>query len=99
MKLIKFALFLIPVVLFSCRQVAKNSSSADTDTGKHSISDNGVKIAYTDTGKSDTTLLFVHGWCLNKRFWANQAKYFGKRYRVVAIDLPGFGESGRNRTD
>lgn len=99
MKLLKFALLSIPVILFSCNHQIKNTSSADTTITKHPASDNGVKIAYTDTGKSDTTLLFVHGWCLDKNVWANQVNFFGKKYRVVAIDLPGFGESGKNRTD
>jgi pimeloyl-ACP methyl ester carboxylesterase len=62
------------------------------------ISDNGVNIAYTDTGKGDTALLLVHGWGLNKGYWTSQVNYFSKRFRVIAIDLPGFGESGKNRT-
>lgn len=61
------------------------------------ITDKGVNIAYTDNGKGDTTLLFVHGWCINKTYWASQVKYFGDKYRIVTVDLPGFGESGKNR--
>jgi pimeloyl-ACP methyl ester carboxylesterase len=61
------------------------------------IIDKGVNIAYTDNGKGDTTLLFVHGWCINKTYWTSQVKYFGDKYRVVTVDLPGFGESGKNR--
>lgn len=63
------------------------------------VNNQGVDIAYTDTGKGDTTLLFVHGWCLNKGYWSNQVDFFKDRYRVVTVDLPGFGESGKNRTD
>ncbi|MDB4902372.1 MAG: Pimeloyl-ACP methyl ester carboxylesterase [Mucilaginibacter sp.] len=63
------------------------------------ITDKGVNIAYTDNGKGDTTLLFVHGWCINKTYWTNQVKYFGDKYRVVTVDLPGFGESGKNRNE
>lgn len=63
------------------------------------VDDQGVKIAYTDAGHGDTTLVFVHGWCLNRGYWSNQQDYFKNRYRVVAIDLPGFGESGKDRTD
>jgi len=62
------------------------------------ISDQGVGIAYNDSGKGDTTLLFVHGWGINRSYWSNQARLFSKKYRVVTIDLPGFGESGKNRT-
>jgi pimeloyl-ACP methyl ester carboxylesterase len=61
------------------------------------IHNNGVNIAFTDTGTNDTTLLFVHGWAINKSYWSNQVTYFGKHYRVVTIDLPGFGKSGKNR--
>jgi pimeloyl-ACP methyl ester carboxylesterase len=62
------------------------------------IKNNSVNIAYIDTHKGDTTLLFVHGWCINKGYWSNQLAYFSKRYRVVTIDLPGFGQSGKNRS-
>src|ERR1700709_1870931 len=61
------------------------------------ISDQGVNIAYTDNGEGDTTLLFVHGWCINKTYWTEQSAFFSKKYRVVTIDLPGFGQSGKNR--
>jgi pimeloyl-ACP methyl ester carboxylesterase len=83
------ALILLVSVQFSCSQ----------KPAKHAvkISDNGVNIAYTDSGKGDTTLLFVHGWCINKGYWLNQVKYFSKKYRVVTVDLPGFGASGKNR--
>lgn len=69
----------------------------DANTTHPTIHNKGVNIAYTDTGNNDTTLLFVHGWAINKGYWADQVKYFGKRYRVVAMDLPGFGASGKNR--
>jgi pimeloyl-ACP methyl ester carboxylesterase len=82
-------------VIVSCNNTSQSSA---TNTGaKIAVHNDGVNIAYTDTGRNDTTLLFVHGWCINKSYWANQAAYFGKRYRVVAIDLPGFGQSGKNR--
>jgi len=90
-----FAGIVLSGVVVSC---TNSSQSSATNTGaKIAVHNDGVNIAYTDTGKNDTTLLFVHGWCINKSYWANQAAYFGKRYRVVAIDLPGFGQSGKNR--
>jgi pimeloyl-ACP methyl ester carboxylesterase len=63
------------------------------------VNDQGVKISYTDSRIGDTTLLFVHGWCINKSYWSNQVAYFSKKHRVVAFDMPGFGDSGKNRTD
>lgn len=58
-----------------------------------------TEIAYIQAGKGDTTLLFLHGWCINKEYWKNQIDHFSKKYTVVAIDLPGFGNSGKNFTD
>lgn len=55
----------------------------------------GSRIAYTDSGKGDTTLLFVHGWGINRGYWDGQVHFFKDKYRVVSIDLPGYGESGR----
>jgi len=43
--------------------------------------------------------LFIHGWGINKTYWQDQVDYFAGKYRVVTMDLPGFGESGKNRTD
>src|SRR5689334_13418767 len=60
----------------------------------------GETIAYDACGKGDTTLLFLHGWCINKDYWSPQRSAFCSRYKVVAIDLPGFGLSpGKNRSD
>jgi len=63
------------------------------------VNDRGVKISFTDSKIGDTTLLFVHGWCINKSYWNNQVNYFSSKYRVVTFDMPGFGQSGKNRTD
>jgi pimeloyl-ACP methyl ester carboxylesterase len=60
---------------------------------------NDVDIAYDECGKSDTTLLFVHGWCISKEYWYEQSKYFCDKYKVVTLDLPGFGKSGKNRAN
>ncbi|MHB8208411.1 alpha/beta fold hydrolase [Mucilaginibacter sp.] len=82
------SLFLILLLMFSCKHAAITE-----------INDQGVNISYTDTGSGDTTLLFVHGWCINKGYWSNQVAYFNKKYRVITFDMPGFGASGKNRTD
>jgi pimeloyl-ACP methyl ester carboxylesterase len=89
------SVFILSVLLFSCISKPKDST---TNNNPIKISDQGVNIAYSDSGKGDTTLLFVHGWGINRSYWSNQVKYFGKKYRVVTIDLPGFGQSGKNRT-
>ena len=81
------SLFIL-MLIFSCNNAAITV-----------VNDQGVNISYTDTGSGDTTLLFVHGWCINKGYWSNQVAYFNKKYRVVTFDMPGFGVSGKNRAD
>ena len=60
-------------------------------------SDDGVSIRYDLRGDSETTLIFVHGWCCDRQIWSRQADHLAARYRVVCLDLAGHGESGRDR--
>ncbi len=87
-------LFLPAAVFFllSCQSTQRKANTSEVER-------NGAKISYTSCGKGDTTLLFVHGWGISKEYWKAQMKHFCGRYRVVAIDLPGFGQSGKDRTD
>src|SRR5262245_51392719 len=57
----------------------------------------GLSIAYDVRGKGDTALVFLHGWCGDREAWRFQLDAFAGDYRVVAIDLGGHGESGKNR--
>lgn len=62
------------------------------------IRDNQVEINYFHQGQGDTTLLFLHGWCIDAMYWKNQVDFFSEEYSVYAIDLPGFGKSKAKRT-
>jgi len=62
------------------------------------IERDNIKIAYNLTGKGDITLLFVHGSFINMNYWSAQIDYFKQQYKVLAIDLPGHGMSGKNST-
>ena len=49
-------------------------------------------IYYTDQGSGEP-LLFVHGFLENSSMWTDIATEFSKNFRVVSVDLPGFGKS------
>src|SRR5262245_12251496 len=49
-------------------------------------------LSCVDKGKG-RAIVFVHAFPLNNSMWESQIKYFGKRYRVVAPDVQGFGGS------
>lgn len=89
------AMFLCAVAA-SCLNLDK---AGETAAAHQPILNKGVNIEYTDSEKGDTTLLFVHGWGINHTYWDSQVAYFKSHYRVVTIDLPGFGQSGKNRSD
>jgi pimeloyl-ACP methyl ester carboxylesterase len=97
MKSVCTAFLLIFCTIFLACNNSSDNKKQKAANAKINIVSNNVRIDYTDTGKGDTTLLFVHGWCINKTYWADQVAHFGKRYRVVTIDLPGYGLSGKNR--
>jgi pimeloyl-ACP methyl ester carboxylesterase len=56
-----------------------------------------VPIAYEVRGQGPTTLVFVHGWSCDRKYWRNQINAFQGEYRVVAVDLAGHGASGTGR--
>ena len=80
---------------FSCNNADTNTKTVVTE--KIKIANQGVNVDYDDSKIGDTTLLFIHGWAIDKTYWENQVIFFAKKYRVVTIDLPGFGKSGKNR--
>ena len=61
------------------------------------ISSDGVKISFDIQGEGNPALVFVHGWSNNRSIWDAQVAHFSQKYKVIAVDLPGFGESGNNR--
>jgi pimeloyl-ACP methyl ester carboxylesterase len=52
----------------------------------------GVHMVYLEGGQGPA-LLLVHGFGADKDNWTRVAKYLTPHYRVIAPDLPGFGES------
>jgi pimeloyl-ACP methyl ester carboxylesterase/predicted enzyme related to lactoylglutathione lyase len=58
----------------------------------------GVPISYEVHGSGEPTLVFVHGWCCDARYWRAQVPYFSKTHRVVTLDLAGHGHSGAGRS-
>jgi pimeloyl-ACP methyl ester carboxylesterase len=50
------------------------------------------KIFYTDTGKG-RTLVMLHGFLGSHEIWSEFTKVLSKKFRVIAIDLPGHGET------
>ncbi|MDR3763435.1 MAG: alpha/beta fold hydrolase [Acidobacteriota bacterium] len=61
---------------------------------RYELSAGDVRIAYYERG-SGTPLVLVHGMFGDWRDWAPVLEPLAESFRVIALDLPGFGESRR----
>jgi len=61
----------------------------------HVVEVDGVNIHYKDTGPQDApVLLLLHGFGSSLQTWDVWATELERRYRVIRLDLPGFGLTG-----
>lgn len=73
------------------------ASGCTNETGESITAADGVEIRFDRQGDGGPALIFVHGWGNNRSVWDAQVVHFSRKYEVVNVDLPGFGESGNNR--
>lgn len=52
----------------------------------------GKKIAFIDRGEGPC-LVLLHGFTESSNIWKQYLRHLSKQFRVVAVDLPGFGKS------
>lgn len=64
---------------------------------KTCLAADGVNLVYSACGAGEPSLVFVHGGLADRTFWHGQLAAFGGQHRVIALDLPGHGESGAIR--
>jgi pimeloyl-ACP methyl ester carboxylesterase len=78
--------FALAVLSMACQN---NQKSEKTEK----ITESKPNLYYTQSGKGDITLIFVHGWGINGSYWDNQVKFFQDKYQVLTLDLPAHGKS------
>ena len=54
---------------------------------------NGVNLYYHETGNGDETIVFSHGYLMSHKMFSDQIDLLSERYRVIAFDHRGHGES------
>jgi pimeloyl-ACP methyl ester carboxylesterase len=91
----------LPPALLACLiSLLLATPAAAQDAGvRHAtaLAPDGVEIAYTVQGEGEPALVFIHCWACDQEFWREQVEVFAQDYQVVTLDLPGHGESGRDR--
>jgi pimeloyl-ACP methyl ester carboxylesterase len=73
-------------------------AQAQTEWPRVAFSKDGTPISYEVYGSGEPTLVFVHGWSCDARYWREQVPHFSKSYRVITLDLAGHGHSGVQRS-
>lgn len=58
----------------------------------HRVELPGAAVNYAEIGEGEP-ILFVHGLAGCWRNWLENMPHFARRYRAIALDLPGFGDS------
>ena len=85
--------FLAPRTLFNA---ARNAQRRKGGMVQKSIEADGLTWPYLEGGKADgEALVLVHGFGGDKDNWSFYAPCVKDHYRVIAPDLPGFGENTR----
>jgi pimeloyl-ACP methyl ester carboxylesterase len=86
MNNLKHLLLLFVLMLASVSLAAAQDKYAKLDT---------TKIHYVSEGKGKDAIVLVHGWGCRLTHWRDQIPELSKRARVLALDLPGHGESDK----
>jgi len=74
----------------------KKQPNSEKEWNHKEIYVNGVNYHYVDQGDpSNQTILFLHGFPEFWYSWRFQLAHFSKSYRVIAIDMKGYGESDK----
>ncbi|MFZ1731477.1 MAG: alpha/beta hydrolase [Bacteroidota bacterium] len=103
MKISLFPIFLIILMITGCSSAkfyydAPPLAFEDIDYGFPMTTGtiNGVQMAWYDSGGSGAVVVLVHGLASNAGFWRyNVSALVSAGFRVIAVDLPGYGKSAK----
>ena len=98
MKWVFMGVFILTAVVFAFWTPDMSASDLDKRYAKPSmevLEVDGLNIHYKDTGpKIAPVLLLLHGFGSSLQTWDDWAAQLDKHYRVIRLDLPGFGLTG-----
>jgi abhydrolase domain-containing protein 6 len=86
-------LYLSPAALLTSMQLIERQRAG---LSVKQMTVNNLNIHYYEGGPSEAqTILMVHGFAANKDNWLRFARHLTEDYRVIVLDLPGFGASSK----
>lgn len=84
----------LSLTIYALWPVEEFSVSYYTTERDHFIEVDGFDLRYIEEGKKDSpVLLLVHGFAGSVYTWREVIPLLSDKYRVIALDLPGFGLS------
>lgn len=87
-------LYLSPTALLATVQFAEQQMAG---LEEKQVQVGEVNIHYYEGGPQDAqTVLLIHGFAADKDNWLLFSRALKPNYHVIALDLPGFGQSSRN---
>jgi len=107
MRLLKWAILvsMLSGILFSCATSryyhleTKQFSEIDYGFEVKTVPVRNINVAFIDEGTSDQVLLMIHGLGSNAKGWIKNIPALAENYRVIAVDLPGYGKSDKGYYD
>lgn len=57
------------------------------------VTANNLTISYNEAGTGSVPIIFLHGFPFDKSMWSGQLDCLKSSFRVIALDLRGFGHS------
>ena len=95
---VPFILLLVTACTTPYKNLAKINSMNELkyDYAVHYADLSGdIKLAYVDEGKGKETILMIHGLGSYLPAWKKNISELSMYYRVIAVDLPGYGKSSK----
>jgi len=87
-------------LLFCCITASAQNTIGEVlnyDNKMEKISLKSEELAYMEAGEGPQTLIFVHGLSSNMEAWNKNIDTLKKNFKCIAIDLPGYGKSSKNK--
>ncbi len=107
MRLLKWAILvsMLSGILFSCATSryyhleTKQFDEIDYGFEVKTVPVRNINVAFIDEGSSDQVLLLIHGLGSNAKGWIKNIPVLAENFRVIAVDLPGYGKSDKGYYD
>jgi pimeloyl-ACP methyl ester carboxylesterase len=90
---VKRALGFLFLFLFVTVSTTANARATDDGFVSRTTKIDGVELHYL-TGGQGPTVILLHGYAETSRMWRPIIPVLAKKFRVIAPDLPGIGDSG-----